>query len=280
MAISNLDKNKYYTVIEATHPWKVFDLKELVRYKDMFYFMVVNGYKAKQKQTVLGYFWVVFNAAASILFFSIVFGGVAKVDTGDIPYVVFNTAAVVGWIFLSESMNQAVNSLKGYSHLIQKVYFPRIYIPAIPSIINLPNLILNLLLALVLLAYFGYLPSLKIFMIFPILVISVMFSFAVGLIMTTFILQYRDMINLWNYFMKFYLYMVPLAYPISAVPQEYRFLYMLNPAAALVEGFRAALLNTPMPWLPLFIAFVMSLVLLYIGIVIFRSREPSIVDAL
>jgi len=274
------ENNKYYTVIEATNPWKPFNFKEFIRYKDMLYFKIINGYKAQMKQTVFGYFWVFFEPVFNIIFFSLVFGTIVKVSTGNIPYVIFNATAVLAWGYMSGSMNGAISSLQNESGLIQKIYFPRIFIPLIPSIIRLPDFILQLFLTIILMAAFGFYPGFSMLLIFPILLIMTIYGVSVGLLLSTFVLQYKDINRFWGYFMRFYVYAIPLAYPLTALPDKYVWLYLLNPGAALIESFRAAMLGTAIPWAYLGFAFVVSLFFLYVSAVIFRMREPNIVDTL
>ncbi len=280
MSHSDTEEPGYYTVIEASNPWKPFDFKEIIRYKDMLYFKIINGYKAQMKQTVFGYFWVFFEPAFNIIFFSLVFGMIVNVNTGDIPYVIFNATAVLGWGYLSGCMNGGMGSLQHESHLIQKIYFPRIFIPLIPCIIKLPDFVLQLIMTLVLMAFFGFYPGISIILILPIILVMLIYGASVGLLLSTFLLQYKDVNRFWGYFMRFYIYAVPLAYPLTAIPEKYQMLYMLNPGAALIESFRGALLGTPIPWPYLGFSFVLSLVFLYISAVIFRMREPNIVDTL
>lgn len=286
MAFDTKSTNLHQTVIEAVNPWKPFNLKEIFQYKDFFYYKIVNGYKAKQKQTILGYFWVVFDPAFSIVFYTLVFGTVAGIATGDIPYVVFNAAAVIGWGYLQKCMDSATSSMQANAGIIQKVYFPRIYVPLIPCIIGLPNFLITLACGLVLLSVYGYYPSWELVFLVPIILVMIMFSMGLGLLLTTFKLQYRDAGRVWGYFMRFYAYAIPMAYPVTAITDrfpDYEWIYpvyMLNPAAPLIEGFRGALLGTEIPWFYIGIAFLTSSLLIYIGAVVFRYREPNIVDAL
>jgi len=276
----NKDIDKYLTIIEASNPWKPFDFKEFVRYKDMLYFKIINGYKAQMKQTVFGYFWIFFEPAFNIVFFSLVFGAIVKINTGEIPYVIFNATAVLGWGYFSACMNGSIGSLLNESALIQKVYFPRIFIPLIPCLIKLPDFLLQFVLTLVLMAVFGYYPGTQVFMVIPILFIMMIYGVSLGLLLSTYVLQYRDVNRFWGYFMRFYIYAVPLAYPLTTIPESYRWLYLLNPGATLIESFRGALLGTPIPWSHLAFSLFIGLVFLYIAAVIFRSREPNVVDTL
>ncbi len=277
---STSEKEKYYTVIEASNPWKPFDFREIIRYKDMLYFKIINGYKAQMKQTIFGYFWVFFEPAFNILFFSLLFGAIVKIDTGSIPYVVFNATAVVGWGFFSACMNGSIASLLNESGIIQKIYYPRIFIPFIPGIIKLPDFILQLIMALILMAVYGFYPGFQFFLIIPVLLVMFFYGISLGFLFSTYVVKYRDINRFWGYFMRFYVYAVPLAYPLSTIPERYQFLYMLNPGAVLIESFRGALLGTPIPWVYLLITFCISLVCLYFTAVVFRMREPNVVDTL
>ena len=270
----------YKTVIEATNPWKPFDFKEIIRYKDMFYYKIINGYKAEQRQTVLSYFWVILDPFVNIVFLTIVFGKLAKVDTGDIPYPAFSAAVMAGWVFLSNSLNGSVHSISSESNLMQKVYFPRIYIPIVPTIINFPNFLIQLSCTFCVLIYYDYFPTLQLIYLIPVILCAIVFSTAVGLLCTTFFVQFRDLPRVWSYAMRFYMYILPIAYPTNNVPEKYLWLYNLNPGVPIIQGFRAAMLGTPMPWVSLGIAFISSVALLYVGAVIFRYREPNIVDAM
>ena len=273
-------EEKYYTVIEASNPWKPFDFKEIIRYKDMLYFKILNGYKAQMKQTVFGYFWIFFEPVFNVLFFSLVFGTIVKISTGEVPYIIFNATAVLGWGFFSACMNGGIGSLLNESGIIQKIYYPRIFIPLIPGIIKLPDFLLQFILTLVLMAIYGFYPGFQIFLIIPILLIMMIYGFSVGLLLSTLVLQYKDVNKFWGYFMRFYIYAVPLAYPLSTIPSKYQWLYLLNPGASLIESFRGALIGTPIPWAYLGVSLIISLILLYVSAVFFRIREPNIVDTL
>lgn len=271
---------KYKTVIEATSPWKPFDLREIIRYKDMFYFKILNGYKAAQRQTVLSYFWVIFDPFVNIAFYTIIFGNLVKVDTGDVPFAAFNAAVMAGWMFLNNGLNGAVNSVGGEAGLMTKIYFPRIYIPIIPTIVNFPNFLIQFACTYCILIYLGIYPNWQLIYLIPVLLCAIVFSTGIGLLLSTFFVQFKDLPKVWGYAMRFYMYALPIVYPVSIIPEKYLWLYNLNPGVAIIEGFRAAILGTPMPWDKLAIAFIISSVILYVGAVIFRFREPNIVDAM
>jgi len=267
-------------LIEAINPWKPFAFRELFRYRDMFYFRVLNSYRAEHRQMVLSYLWIVIDPALKILFFSMVFGSIAKVQTGALPYVVFNASAVVLWQYLGACLNASVTSLSNDTVLVQKVYFPRIFVPVIPCIVQLPNFAVNLLLVLVLLACRGYPPTLELFWVIPLAVLSVLWAAGIGLLLSTYVVQFRDLRKIWVTAMQFMIYLAPVAYPLQAIPAAWRPLYLLNPSATLIEAFRCALLGRPLPLASLGLSAAVCLGMLYLGAVAFRRREPTIVDTI
>lgn len=275
---------KHKTVIEATSPWKPFDLIEIARYKDMFYFKIVNGYKAKQRQTILSYFWVIFDPFISITAYTVIFNMIGKIDTGTIPFVAFNASVMAGWNFFNTSLNGSINSIGSEAGLMQKVYFPRIYIPIIPTIINFPNFLIQLTCTYGILFYYGIFPSLQLFYLIPVILCCIVLSTGIGLLLTTFFIQFKDLPIVWGYVMRFYFFSLPIVYTKTSisglVPEKYMWIYDMNPGVPIIEGFRAAMIGTPMPWEKLGVAMLISCIVLYVGAVVFRLREPNIVDAM
>ncbi|MCG8524846.1 MAG: ABC transporter permease [Opitutales bacterium] len=268
------------TIIDANRRWKRFELSELLRYKDLFRFRVINQYKAQQRQTVLSYLWVFLDPAINILFFTIVFGGLVKVDTNETPYVVFNTASMAGWLFLKNAMNFSVLSLNAEKILLQKIYFPRIMIPIIPVVVYLPNFLIQLILSLVLIAFWGFYPGWELFYVVPQIFVMFLLSAGFGMLISSFVVQFRDLELIWRYFLQFAVYLIPVAYPIESVHEAYQGIYTLNPMVYLIEGFRVAMIGGAYELKFFIYPLVFSLVLLFVGTLIYKSREPLIVDAL
>ncbi len=270
---------KQRIVIEAVKPWKPFDFAEIFRYRDMLYFKIINAYKADHRQTILSYFWAVIDPFTKIIFFYLIFGKIAHVATGHIPYLAFNASGIVLWNFIGICLNTSISSLTNESMLLQKIYFPRLFIPLVPCISQVPNFLLNLVITLGLLAFLGFTPTWRLLGIFPIFLFSIVIAYSVGLLLSSYALQYRDIRRLWGGIMQFMVYTVPVAYPLSAVPPLWRNVYLLNPMAAAVEGFRCSLLGQPVPWMWLGIDAVVVFIIFYFSAGIFRMREPLIIDA-
>tara|TARA_B100001093_G_C26788369_1_gene997778 strand:+ start:656 stop:1492 length:837 start_codon:yes stop_codon:yes gene_type:complete len=276
--------DKYKTVIEASSPWKPFNFKEILRYRDMFYFKILNGYKAQQRQTVLSYFWVIFDPFISITAYTVIFNMIGKIDTGAVPFVAFNASVMAGWNFFNSSLNGSIHSIGSEAGLMQKVYFPRIYIPIIPTIINFPNFLIQLVCTYGILLYYGIFPSLQLLYLIPVIFCCIVLTTGIGLLLTTFFIQFKDLPIVWGYVMRFYFFSLPIVYTKTSisglVPEKYMWIYDLNPGVPIIEGFRAAMIGTPMPWEKLGVAMLISCAVLYVGAVVFRLREPNIVDAM
>ncbi len=276
--------DKYKTVIEASSPWKPFNFKEILRYRDMFYFKILNGYKAQQRQTVLSYFWVIFDPFISITAYTVIFNMIGKIDTGAVPFVAFNASVMAGGNFFNSSLNGSIHSIGSEAGLMQKVYFPRIYIPIIPTIINFPNFLIQLVCTYGILLYYGIFPSLQLLYLIPVIFCCIVLTTGIGLLLTTFFIQFKDLPIVWGYVMRFYFFSLPIVYTKTSisglVPEKYMWIYDLNPGVPIIEGFRAAMIGTPMPWEKLGVAMLISCAVLYVGAVVFRLREPNIVDAM
>jgi len=268
------------TVIDASKNWKPIDFKELSRYRDLFRFRVINQYKAQQRQTVLSYLWIILDPAINILFFTIVFGGLVNVDTNETPYIVFNTASMAGWMFLKNAMNFSVLSLNADRILLQKIYFPRVFIPFVPIVVYLPNFFIQFFLSLILLSSFGFFPGTQILWLMAVLPIMLIMCLGTGMLISSFVVQFRDLELIWKYILQFLVYLIPVAYPIAVIPDNWRFWYELNPLVPLIEGFRYALIGGEFAAISLVYSAIFSVVLLLVSSMIYRLRESTIVDAL
>ena len=131
------NENERVTVIEPVSGWELPDFKELKAYRDLFYFLVWRDIKVLYAQTILGFSWAILNPVVQIIIFSVIFGAVAKIPTGGIPYVLFSTVAIIPWTYMAESMGASSQSLVGGSNLLGKVYFPRIIFPLTPILAKL-----------------------------------------------------------------------------------------------------------------------------------------------
>jgi len=273
-------ENERVTVIEPARGWEFPDLKELIAYQDLFYFLVWRDIKVLYAQTVLGFSWAILNPLVQIIIFSIIFGRVAKIPTDGIPYVLFSTVAIIPWTYMSESMGTSSQSLVSGQNLLGKVYFPRIIFPLTSVLAKLVDFSISMMLVVAVMFYFQISPTWNLVYL-PLLVLLMMIvPTGVGLWLSALAIRYRDVKFAMPFIIKMLIYSAPILYTASAIPDQYRFLYSLNPIVAVVEGYRACLLGMPMPWEFILPGSLVAVLVLIFGAIYFRRMERVFVDVI
>ena len=273
-------ENELVTVIEAESGWKLPDFKELKSYQDLFYFLVWRDVKVLYAQTVLGFSWAILNPLVQIIIFTIIFGKVAKIPTDGIPYVLFSTVAIIPWTYMSESMSTSSQSLVAGQNLLGKVYFPRIIFPLTSVLAKLVDFSISMMLVVAVMIYYQISPTWNLLYL-PLLVLLMMIvPSGVGLWLSALAIRYRDVKFAMPFIIRMLIYSAPILYSASAIPDQYRFLYSLNPIVAVVEGFRACLLGLPMPWEFILPGSLVAVLVLVFGAVYFRRMERVFVDVI
>jgi len=273
-------ENELVTVIEAESGWKLPDFKELKSYQDLFYFLVWRDIKVLYAQTVLGFSWAILNPLVQIIIFTIIFGKVAKIPTDGIPYVLFSTVAIIPWTYMSESMSTSSQSLVAGQNLLGKVYFPRIIFPLTSVLAKLVDFSISMMLVVAVMIYYQISPTWNLLYL-PLLVLLMMIvPSGVGLWLSALAIRYRDVKFAMPFIIRMLIYSAPILYSASAIPDQYRFLYSLNPIVAVVEGFRACLLGLPMPWEFILPGSLVAVLVLVFGAVYFRRMERVFVDVI
>jgi lipopolysaccharide transport system permease protein len=269
------------TIIRPTPGWKAVNLKELWQFRELLWFLALRDIKVRYKQTALGVAWAVLQPFLSMVVFTIFFGRLAGLDqrTGDIPYPVFVFCALVPWQFFSYALTQSSSSIVAEQRLLTKVYFPRLAIPLAPVVSGLVDLGISFLLLLAMMAYYGVYPGAAVVFLPAFVLMAVLASLAVGLWLSALNAIYRDVRYTIPFLTQFWLFATPVAYPVSIVPQQWQWLYGLNPLVGVVEGFRWTLLGTEQPAWPAVLGSLLAvLVLLVGGLLYFRRMEKTFVD--
>ncbi|OGI61649.1 MAG: phosphate ABC transporter permease [Candidatus Muproteobacteria bacterium RBG_16_60_9] len=268
------------TTIEPATGFETIDIAELRRYRDLFYFLVLRDIKVLYAQTILGFAWAILNPAVQIILFAVVFGAVANIPTDGIPYVLFSTVAIIPWTYMSEAMIQSSQSLVTGQHMLGKVYFPRIIFPLTPVLAKLLDFAISLLLLIGIMVYYGVAPSWNLLWL-PVLVVFMMcIPAGFGLWLSALAIRFRDVKFAMPFVMRMLIYTAPILYTASSVPDQYRFWYSLNPIVGVVEGFRAALLGSPMPWEFIVPGAVTGVLMVVAGAIYFRRMERVFVDVI
>jgi lipopolysaccharide transport system permease protein len=267
-------------IIEAgraeRHYWQ-----DLWRYRELFLVLSWRDITVKYKQTVIGIAWAVIRPVLTMIVFTVIFGKVAKLPAeGNAPYAIMVYAAMLPWQFFATSLSECSNSLIGNANLITKVYFPRLIIPSSTVVTNLVDFFISFAILLLLMAYYQFLPTMRFLMLPVFLLIAFLTSFGVGLFLTSLNVKYRDFRYIVPFIVQFGLYVSPVGFSSSIIPEKYRLLYSLNPMVGVIDGFRWAILggNSVIYWPGFFLSLSVTVLFLGIGILFFRKMEKSFAD--
>jgi lipopolysaccharide transport system permease protein len=267
--------------IKATKGFGSLGLAELWEYRDLLRFHILREVKGKYRQMALGPLWIVLQPVINMIVLSFVFGKVAKLPSDGIPYPIFTYTALIPWTFFSNATTFSSGCLITDMQIISKVYFPRLVIPIASVAARLIDFAICLVILVVMMAYFGYWPSLRWLMIPIYLFLTIAFALALGLWSASLAVRFRDVVLVVRYGVQVFMYLTPVAYAASNFPDAYQPWLQLNPMYWVVEGFRWSLLGKgmgpePYMWIPVGI----TLVLLVSGAFVFRRTERTIVDLL
>ncbi len=273
------------TIIEPSRGWVALKLRDLWEYRELLYFLVWRDVKVRYKQTVLGAAWAILQPTLTMVVFTIFFGRLAKIGSEGVPYPVFSYVGLLPWTFFAQGLTQSSNSLVGSSHLITKVYFPRLVIPLASVLAGAVDFALAFLVLLVLMAFYGIVPTAATLALPALLVLAFVTAVGVGTWLSALNVEYRDVRYVVPFFVQIWLFVTPVIYPAKAVVGKLEqlglpgWLYGLNPMVGVVEGFRWALLGVGTPPGPvIWASTAVAAVLLATGAAYFRRVEKTFAD--
>jgi lipopolysaccharide transport system permease protein len=266
------------TVIQPPRRWDMPNLRELGNYFDLFYFLVRRDVKVLYAQTILGFLWAILNPAIQIALFTVIFGRVAGLETDGIPYVLFSTVAIVPWTYMSDAMTASSQSLVNEQYMLGKVYFPRAIFPLTPIASKLVDFGFSLLLVIAVTLYYGIVPTWQLLLLPIFIMLMMIVPTAIGLWLSAMAVRFRDVKFAMSFMIRMLIYTAPILYTASAMPTEYRVWYSLNPIVPVMEGFRACLLGTPIPWLFIIPGSIVAVLLLVTGAMYFKRMERVFAD--
>lgn len=278
--MSNTPEEEFDLVIEPGkgigHYWS-----ELLRFRELFYFLAWRDLLVRYKQTTIGVAWVVLRPLLTMLVFTVVFGRLAGLPSeGAAPYALMVFAALLPWQLFSGSVSEASNSLVGNANLIAKVYFPRLIIPASSVITCFVDFLVSLILLVPLMAWYEFWPTWRVLTLPIFIAIALVAAMGIGLWMTALNVKYRDFRHVVPFLLQFGLYLSPVGFSSNIVPPQWRLLYSLNPMVGVIEGFRWALLGGDLGvYLPgMILSLGVVTTTLLFGIWYFRKTEKSFAD--
>ena len=268
----------HVTVIEPRKGWRALDLQELWAYRELLFVLTMRDIKVRYKQTVLGFSWAIIQPAMMMLVFSVFFGGLAKMPSDGHPYPLFVYSGLLPWTFFQTAVGSASSSLLNSSHLVTKVYFPRLMIPLSAIGSGLADFLIATMVLFVLMAIYGGTFGLSL-LLAPFLILGVVFiALGVGTFLAALTVSYRDFRYVVPFMLQFWMFATPVIYPASLVPEKWRMLLYLNPMAGMIEGFRAAFLGSTLNLGAVALSLATAALIFAVGVAYFEKVERRFAD--
>ena len=269
------------TVIEPVEGWIPIDLRKLWDKREILYFLIWRDIKVRYKQTLLGGAWAILQPFLTMVVFSVIFGYLAKVPSDGIPYPVFTYTALLPWMFFAHAITESGNSLVLNQQLITKVYFPRLVIPLASILAGLVDFGIGFIVLIGMMLFYGIVPTPAVLVLPFFILLELITGLGAGLWLATLNVRYRDVRYTIPFLVQFWLFLTPVAYSSSLIPERWRVLYGLNPMAGVVEGFRWALLGRSGSISPeILVSSAVAVGLLVSGLYYFRRLERTFSDVI
>ena len=255
---------------------------DLWRYRELFYILAWRDIAVRYKQTIIGVAWAVLRPLLTMLIFVVIFGKIAKLPSEGVPYPIFVFAAMLPWTFFATAFSDASNSLIGNSNLISKVYFPRLIIPAASVIVAGVDFLISFVILVALMAWYHYLPGWQIVTLPLFLLLAFFTALGAGLYVAALNVKYRDFRFVIPFVVQLGLYISPVGFSTTIVPEKYQLLYYINPMVGVIDGFRWAISggSTAFNMTELTISVIMTTLLCLVGIYHFRKTEKTFADVI
>lgn len=253
--------------------------KDLWNYRELFYFLAWRDILVRYKQTAIGILWALLRPFLTMIVFTIVFGKIANLPSDGIPYPILVFTALLPWQFFANAFSASSNSLIGNSNLISKVYFPRLVIPTSSVIVSFVDFLISAAILFTLMVYYNYWPTWRIVTLPLFILIAFTASMGTGLWIAAMNVKYRDFRHIIPFIVQFGLYISPVGFSSSVIPEKWRILYSLNPMVGVIDGFRWALLGNSLLYLPGFFSSIALVIIIFIySLFFFRNTEKTFAD--
>jgi lipopolysaccharide transport system permease protein len=275
-----MTNESYELIIEPgrteRHYWR-----DLWRYRELFQVLAWRDISVRYKQTVIGVVWALIRPLLAVLVFTIIFGRIAGLPSdGSAPYPLMVFAGMLPWSFFSTGLTDASNSLVNSAHLISKVYFPRLIVPLATVVVAFADFLINFVVLLALLAWYGFVPGWQFVLLPAFIILACVVTIGPSLWITALNVRYRDFRYIIPFIVQFGLYVSPVGFTSNVIPEQWRFLYSLNPMVGVIDGFRWCILGGESRlYLPgLLASVIVAGLFLWGGIRQFRKTERSFAD--
>jgi lipopolysaccharide transport system permease protein len=269
-------------IIRRKSGWISLNLRELLEFRDLLYFLVWRDIKVRYKQTALGVLWVILQPLLSMILFTIIFGKLARVPSDGMPYPLFVYSGLLLWNFFSAALNNSGNSLIANSNLISKVYFPRLIIPASATLSGILDFLISSVIFIGICIFYNATPQVAGIILIPFLLfLVIMVAIGCGLWLSALNVEYRDFQYVIPFLLQIWMFATPVIYPSTLFPEKYRWLLALNPMCGIIEAFRAISIgHRQIEWKFLGISLLISFLIFLSGLLYFKKVERSFADVI
>ena len=265
-------------VLRPRSGWIPLDVRELVEGRELLYFLARRDVMVRYKQTVLGIAWAVLQPVCTMAIFTVIFGRLAGLPSDGLPYAVFVYAGLLPWMMLSSIVTGAAQSLVNQQSLLTKVYLPRLFVPASSMGSALTDFAVSFVVYLALMLWYGVVPGWGLFVVPALVLLTVVAALGVGIALSALTVTYRDFRHVMPFLVQIWMFLSPVIYPVSMVPERWQWLLALNPAVGIIDGFRAALLGREWNLLTLAVSSVTAAALFVFSLYYFRRTERRFAD--
>lgn len=272
--------NSQEILIKPDSKWSLLDISEIWRYRELFYVFTWRDLKIRYKQTLLGVIYVIFQPIVNTVIFTIFFGNLAKIPSGNLPYSIFVLSGLIYWNFFSGALTRASNSMLENVNIITKVYFPKIILPLSAVVTFFVDFVINLIIFIIFAIVLGYIPNSRIFFVLPLaILLTIVTITGLGLLLSSINVKYRDVKNILPFVIQIMLFLTPVIYPLSIMTEKNRFIMALNPMTSVVEAMRTIFYpEFTLNPIIILISTLSALTCLLLGLSYFRKTEQFFAD--
>ncbi len=277
-----MDKHKDFILyIEAGKSEKQY-IKDIWRYRELFYFLAWRDILVRYKQTVIGILWAILRPFLTMVVFTFIFGNVAKLPSeGGAPYPIMVYAAMLPWTFFASALQESSNSLIANSNMISKIYFPRLVVPISAVIVSFVDFLVSFVILIGLMIFYGFVPPIQILLLPVFTLIAFFAAMGYGLLLAALNVKYRDFRYIVPFIVQFGLYISPVGFSSAVIPEQWRLLYSVNPMVGVIDGFRWSIIgNTQIYWPGMILSLVLVSLVFIFGLLYFRKTERTFADVI
>ncbi len=273
------EKKEFNIVIEPGRGFKNYWF-DLWQYRELLFFLSWRDILVRYKQTVIGIAWSVIRPLLTMVVFTFIFGKLAKFPSEGVPYPILVYAAMLPWQFFANALTESSNSLLSNAGMISKIYFPRLIVPSSSIIVSLVDFLISFVILILLMVWYHFVPNWHIFTLPLFLLMALIFSLGLGFWLAALNVKYRDFRYIVPFTVQFGLYVSPVGFSSSVVPERWRLLYSMNPMVGVIDGFRWAILgqNIQIYWPGFLLSLFLTLAVFIFGILYFRKTEQAFAD--